>query len=150
MKKQEIYDYIKSHKVLTTEDDDSPFDSSSFDAKVASGGTGDMSNSTNDLDSSSSTSTSNTSDTTIDSPFDSGDFGSEGGMSHSAPTFNNDIDLGDEEDKDSDQPKMLNNLPKGKVLNLIFNDDKPEEVKVKVLNTDTGEVEIKDISEISI
>lgn len=150
MKKQEIYDYIKSHKILATEDEDSPFDSSSFDAAVASGGTGsDSSEFSADSTSDTTTTTDTSTDTTSDSPFSSGDLGSEGGMSHSAPSFKADVDI---EDDDNNQPNnMMNaNAPTGKVLGLIFNDNDPEEVKVKVFNNDTGRIEIKDISEISI
>ena len=149
MKKQEIYDYIKSHKILATEDEDSPFDSSSFDAAVASGGNGSDSSEFSADSTSDTTTATDTTDTTSDSPFSSGDLGSEGGMSHSAPSFKADVDI---EDDDNNQPNnMMNaNAPTGKVLGLIFNDNDPEEVKVKVFNNDTGRIEIKDISEISI
>ena len=146
MKKQEIYDYIKSHKILTTEDDAT----AGVDAAVTAAGTSDLGD-TGSTTSTTTSTTDTTTDTTSDSPFDSGDFGSDSGMSHSAPSFTNNIDLGDEKDEPKDKgSEITKNLPKGKVLNLIFNDDKPEELKVKVLNTDTGEIELKDISEINI
>lgn len=155
MKKQEIYDLIKEKELLKTEDDD--FDFSSFDNQVTNGGT--STDNTTSTDTSTDTpdnTTDTTNDTTDDTKNDnmddlfdgddnSGDFMGGGSIGGMGPTLDN-----NDNENISDELKNNKDIPEYKILDLVYNEENPDKIKVKVKDKVTGKIKIKDLNELII
>ncbi len=54
----------------------------------------------------------------------------------------------DPEEEGNDAEMMAQNAPEYKIIDVLANTDDPTDIKVKLKNTESGEIEIKDLSEI--
>ena len=132
----------KVEDITLTEDDDVPSD---FATNIKS-----------DMDSISSDTSTNTSEapTTNDSDFD---IDSSTNTGNSKPDVNfGDINIaGGTGDYGPEEDEEMSNMPiepvdEYKIIDILVNDDNNEDIKVKVQNQTTGEIETKNLSEIDI